>query len=188
MIKNKKGFSYIEMVIVMGMLLALVTVTTGAIRVGWSARANKAANSVGAALSQSKINALGGDIHYLQIVYRAKDTSKGYDSEGYYVELYHENTNTYHKSDFIGNNRLKIRFGSDETELDSTNVIQIKFNSKSGSVEYAGLAAIANDYAAKKPGASGHPMSAADETLIKFSFGNTYILTLWQATGEHNIS
>ncbi len=175
--KNTKGISYVELVIVMGILAALIGISSISFSAAWRARASKAANSVDALLSQSKVNALSGDDNYMQVVFHGKDTAKGYTESGYYAELFKTGSSSPYKSDLIGNSRLQIRFGDDDIAQDKA--IRIKFNQKTGAVEYAG-AVIASS--------SDVPTSAADKTQIYFHFGNTYCVSLWKLTGEHNIT
>ena len=174
--KNIKGISYVELVIVMGMLAALIGISSISFSSAWRARASKAANTADALLAQCKVNALSGDDNYFQIAFHEKDHSKGYSESGFYAELFNADSSEPYKSENIGNGRLQIRFG--DTDIAEENkVIRIKFNQKTGSVEYAG----AVDF-------SDIPTSADKETRIYFHFGNTYCITLWKVTGEHNIT
>ncbi len=175
--KNTKGISYVELVIVMGILAALLSISSISFSAAWRARASKAANSVDALLSQSKVNALSGDDNYMQIVFRGKDNAKGYSESGYYAELFKEGSSSPYKSELIGNSRLQIRFGDDD--IAQNKAIRIKFHEKTGAVVYAG---------AVNASAPEAPTSASDITKIYFHFGNTYCVSLWKITGEHNIT
>ena len=177
--KNTKGISYVELVIVMGILAALIGISSISFSAAWRARASKAANSVDAMLSQSKINALSGEDNYLKILYREKDTSRDVNESGYYAELYRVGSSTPYKSENIGSGRLRILFGEGKTDIEQNKAVLIKFNSKNGAVEYSGIEDISS---------SDTPASAPDKTQIYFIFGNQYCVNLWRATGEHNIS
>ena len=178
--KNTKGISYVELVIVMGILAALIGISSISFSAAWRARASKASNSVDALLSQSKINALSGEDNYIKILYREKDTSRDINESAYYAELYRVGSSTPYKSENIGSGRLSILFGEGQTDIkQNKKAVLIKFNSKNGSVEYAGIEDISS---------SDTPASAPDKTQIYFKFGNQYCVNLWRATGEHNIS
>ena len=177
--KNNRGFSYVELIIVLGMLTALVTVVAGGMSVAWGARASKAANSVDSLLSQCKVNALSGEDNYIQIIYAEKDSAERYTADGYYAELYRDGSSEPYKSDNIANNRIHISF--QDEEIGTENAIQIKFNQETGAVEYA----------RSVPGSG--PTSTAtdatpDEIHIGFQFGRPYTITLYKLTGEHQVS
>ena len=137
--KNTKGISYVELVIVMGILAALIGISSISFSAAWRARASKAANSVDALLSQSKINALSGEDNYLKILYREKDTSRDINESAYYAELYRVGSSTPYKSENIGSGRLRILFGEGKTDIEQNKAVLIKFNSKNGAVEYSGI-------------------------------------------------
>ena len=176
---NKKGVSFVELVIVMGMLAALMSVTAISFSSAWRARASKAANTADALLSQSKVNALSGDNNYFQITFHEKDNSKGYRESAYYAELFKTGSSEPYKSEVIGNGRLEILFDDEviANDEDSGEAIKVKFNQKTGAVEYAGKVSLTDT-----------PDSAPKECQIKFHFGNTYTIRLWKVTGEHNIA
>ena len=183
--KNTKGISYVELIIIMGMLAALMSLFSVSFSSAWRARASKAANSVDAILSQSKVNALSGQNNIVLVSYREKDDDAGYKEAGYYAELYDQadtdaagdpiyNTVPY-KSELIGNSRLNISLN--DTQLEEGSYIKVEFDGKKGSVNYAGLVLSPDD----------DPDSTEDETKISFSFGGTYIITIYKLTGEHGI-
>ncbi len=183
--KNTKGISYIELIIVMGMLAALMGISSISFSSAWRARAGKAANSVDAILAQSKVNALSGQNNIVLISYKDKDVDAGYRDAGYYAELYDQVdrdaagdpvfSDTPYKSELIGNSRLAVSLG--DVPLEEGSLIKIKFDGKKGSLEYAGLVS-AEDEALSSP---------EDETKISFTFGGTYVITIYKLTGEHRI-
>lgn len=185
--KNIKGISYVELVIVMGILAALLGISSISFSAAWRARASKAANSVDALLSQSKVYALSGDDNCLQVSYHEKDSANGYAESGYYAELlkidvsetgeFSLSTSSPIKSELIGNGRLQVRFGDEDIEQNES--IRIKFNPKTGAVDFAGV---------KPTVDSSLPASALDKSQLYFHFGNTYCINLWKLTGEHNIT
>ena len=185
---NTKGISYVELVIVMGILAALLGISSISFSSAWRARASRAANSVDALLSQSKVYALSGDDNCLQVSYHEKDSANGYRESGYYAELLKIEENPSDgkerisssvpiKSELIGNGRLQVRFGDEDIEQNES--IRIKFNPKTGAVDFAGV---------KPTVDSSLPTSALDESKLYFHFGNTYCINLWKLTGEHNIT
>ena len=185
--KNTKGISYVELVIVLGILAALIGISSISFSAAWRARASKAANSVDALLSQSKVYALSGDDNCLQVAYHGKDTARGYTESGYYAEMFkvtQSDSGDYTlslsspiKSEVIGNDRLNIKFGDVDIEKDKA--IRVVFNGKTGAVVLAGTAVTST---------TDLPTSAADKSQIYFHFGNTYCINLWKLTGEHNIT
>ena len=182
---NKKGFSYVELVIVMAMLLALVTVVSGGARAAWGARASRAANSFDTLMAQSKVNALSGQKNFIQIVYREKDAAAGYQTDGYYIELYRNGETEPYKSENVANNRIHISFG--EEEIGEDKAIRIAFNSSTGAVECAETVAANAELPASVDDLSD-PSSVENETKIYFTFGNTSCVTLYKLTGEHMVT
>jgi Tfp pilus assembly protein FimT len=189
---NNKGISYVELVIVMGILAALVGISSISFSAAWRARASKAANSVDALLAQSKVYALSGDDNCLQVMYHSKDSAKGYTESGYYAELLKVekdpsdgidklSSSAPYKSELIGNDRLEIRFGTELIRTDAVNgAIRIVFNGKTGAVKGAALVTNA--------ASTSLPASADDTIKMYFHFGNTYCVSLWKITGEHGIT
>lgn len=185
--KNIKGITYVELIVVMAILAALLGIFSVSFSSAWRARASKAANSVDALLSQSKVYALSGDENCLQVVYHERDTAKGYNESGYYVEMLRIETNssgeevisssTPYRSDIIGNDHLEIKLG--DTVIGHDNAIRIVFNGKTGAVTRAGIESTTT---------VNLPSSADDKIEMYFHYGNTYCISLWKLTGEHNIA
>lgn len=164
---NKKGFSYIEIIIVMAMLCALLATSTGSFVTLWNARASKGANTIDALLSQSKVNSLSGDDNYVKVYF---------DGSDYIAELWHEGGTQSYKQETIGNSRLSVRIG--DADLTEGKYFFVKFDSKTGEVIYAGITD-----GTSRPKKEDTP----DSIKIYVSSGNSYCITLWRRTGEHRI-
>lgn len=180
---NKKGISYVELIIVMGMLAALMGISSISFVAAWRARASQAVNTAAAVMSQSKVNALSGEENFLQIAYYDKDGGL-HDKDGYYAELFKKEygsgdySESPQKSQFLSNHRVAVRFGDEE--LEDGECIRIKFKMNDGSVDYAAITALDSE-----PDFDSSPDGNVD---IYFTYGNEFNLKIYKLTGEHEIS
>ncbi len=177
--KNTKGISYVELIIVMAMLAALMGISSISFSSAWRARASKAASTSNAMISQSKINSMSGDENYFELSYKEKDPDNGYDEDGYYCEIYREGSSTPYKTEKVGNSRLTITAegdGENRIAIEGDKSLRIKFVGKNGSVDYAGIY-------------NGESRTAFtdDSFRVYFSFGGEYCIEVWKVTGEHSI-
>ena len=190
---NKKGFSYVEVILVIAMLVALGATAVGGFSTLFNARASSAVSNLEAMMSQSKINSLSGDPNYLRVVIK-NDPLDG--KQAFFAELYHTvkeggvTREVCYKEQKLGNTQLtfKVNYGSNSFVLDKDNtdkIIEIKFNEKTGAVKYAGVWTPENH-----PDTPEKIASKANSTpnimYINVKFANEYTITLWKLTGEHN--
>ncbi|MBR4450776.1 MAG: type II secretion system protein [Clostridia bacterium] len=177
---NKKGFSYVELIIVMGMLAALMSISSISFVNAWRARASQAVNTAAAVMSQSKVNALSGEDNYMQIAYYEKD-GNGHDKDGFYAELFKKDygesdySATPQKSQFLCNSRVSISL--DGNELDEDNCIRLRFKMNDGSVDYLEMTGVTEE----------SDFDSVPEGNIDIYF-NQLDLKLYKITGEHEIS
>ncbi|MBR3621356.1 MAG: prepilin-type N-terminal cleavage/methylation domain-containing protein, partial [Clostridia bacterium] len=137
---NKKGYSLIEVLIVVFIMAALLAVSTGSFTAYFNARPTKVAKTLDVMIAQSKIDALSGRDN-LMIIRSQTAYDKTEDGSlragDYYAELYRiEGDKAYrYKKESIGNSWVTINMDNDPTKeikKDDNNLIAIIFNGKSG--------------------------------------------------------
>lgn len=184
---NKKGFSLIELIVVISMIVALTALGTGGFVTLSHARASKAANSLDALIAQSKVYALSGQENIVVIRYnKDKDADNELKARTYYAYMQDCNTGKILEAAELGNYLLTVEFeprGGTRTALseDQSNKIQLKYNMNNGRLEYCWIKAIdgveaSNDYAL-----------TAGQVNIHVSFGSDHIVQLYKLTGEHHV-
>ena len=186
---NNKGYTLIELLIVIAMIVALTSLGTGGFVTLSHARANKAANSLDSLIAQSKVNALSGQENYLIVRYD--------DEADCYVPGLHSVTkdqvtgsetisDTPYDSVELGNDLLTIEMevysGSSLTrkavtgkgESNKSGII-MRFNEKTGKLDKCYLSY------------NGAEESTASVVKIYVSFGSSHIIEIYKLTGEHHI-
>lgn len=152
---NNKGFSLIELVVVIAILAIAGGLTYNSLSTIYSARSKKAAETVSAVISQSKVNAMSGKKNVMTITFKEdKDPNSGETKEAYFCELHYINANNTvsdeaYETQAVGNDSLRISVNSPtdknttytliEPEDGSTAVqvdkIEIEFNLDTGAVK-----------------------------------------------------
>lgn len=179
--KDNKGFSLIELLVVVAILALAVTFVGGSMVSVYNAGAKKAAEQINAMLAQSKIDAMSGMPCKFELGYSDTD-------ECYYVALYSSdgtNFNEY-KREYLDKQETKAmrinrsltitvgkEDGTDTQTVTSTNKITIFFNTSNGRVDSAAIGT--NDLYA-----------STVKTVITVISGNSNrTITLYKGTGEH---
>ncbi len=152
---NNKGFSLIELVVVIAILAIAGGLTYNSLSTIYGARSKKAAETVSAVMSQSKVNAMSGRKNVMTITFKeGKEPNSGETKEGYFCELYYINANgkvsdEAYETQVVGNDTLRISVrdtsdstkfytliepeeGSTDTKVDK---IEIEFNLDTGAVK-----------------------------------------------------
>ena len=168
--KNNKGFSFVELVVVIALIGVAVSLAGGALSTIYHARSKRAAETLDAVISQCKIDAMSNLDCELRIEL---------DDDNYYVRLYsfatddEGNTNeVIYKSERLASDRLNIFVGS-ETEPISDNPLIIRFNRSTGAIQKA------------QYGDTSDIFGASVTTVITLSSVGTHTVTLYKNTGEH---
>lgn len=156
---NNKGFSLIELVVVIAILAIAVGLSYNSFSTVFGARSKKAAETVTALMSQSKVNAMSGKKNVMRISFKkGKDPNSGETKEGYFCELYYINSkgevaDEPYETQVVGNDSLRISVkdprdsnvvytliepeeGSTATQVDK---IEIEFSLDTGAVKKVGI-------------------------------------------------
>lgn len=185
---NKSGFTYVELVMVIGIIAVLGAVVGGSVASAWNSRASKAINVTDSMLAQSKVDALSGRDNFFVLRYDDAE-------EIYYCELYKgvlKTTDTslpagaiLFKSEPIGNKRLKMTCKSSlspsTTEQLRDGKLAISFDSSTGKVavsKWFGISAASINY----------PTATSGGTVtITASSMSDFKVILHVLTGEHAV-
>ncbi len=166
---NNKGFSLVELIVTIAIMVTLVTIVSGSIVTLYKARTKTAAEKVGGIISQCKINSLSGIANYMELSYDS-------DSKAYACRLF-KNDGELYKTEEIGNSFIGIT--ADGTTIADGRKLYISFASGSGAVEMFEVST----------GITGIDKTEnLDPSYdIVFSSGNTHKITLYTMTGEHTV-
>ncbi len=203
---NKKGYTLIEVLIVVFMLVALLSIAVGSYTAYYRARGSKISKTIDTMIAQSKIDALSGRENIMVIRHKTDydDSEDGMSASKYYAELYSvEGTKAVrYKKEGIGNNWVSINLG-DNDDISESRMIVLKFNVKTGAITYL------NDISPSSSGEGSEdyfaPPSSEDEATggvvfkleetptaasetIKIKSARPYAIQMWIASGEHIIS
>ncbi len=158
-IKNNKGFTLVELLIVIALMGALVVVCVGPLASVYKARAKSAANEIGAMLSESKIDSLSGKTNEFHLTF---------DGSTFICSLIQEGSEL--KSENIGNKKTSIDVEGSSLNSDADKELVIKFNNQSGKVESA-------EY-------DGNNLLGDHKVEINVEYGSLYRVTIYEVTGE----
>lgn len=165
---NNKGFSLIELIVIVAILAVAAGTTIASLRTMFQARSYKATKSIDGMISQSKINAMSGKKNTFILRY---DEAK----ECYICELKDVNDVVY-ESEEIGNNQLDVIVDGVDVKNVAPGLV-ISFNMDTGAVK-------------SFTKGSGHSVDWVDGTasgreVITLKSYTTHSITLYKSTGEH---
>jgi prepilin-type N-terminal cleavage/methylation domain-containing protein len=182
---NKGGFSLIEIMVVVFIMVALTTVSIGSFTAYYRARSSKVSKTIDTMIAQSKIDALSGKENFLMLRKADKD---------FFVELYSVNGKhaACYKQEPAGNNWVTITYEADGsvTEISDTNFLIIKFNQRSGAVDY--MSAVTSSVF-NPDNTEGENYTEFEKVtipkMVKIQIESTqnYTIELYSASGEHQI-
>lgn len=176
---NKKGFTLIEVFVVVAMMVALTTLGGSGFVALSHARASKVANSLDVLMSQSKVNALSGRDNILTVFYNeTEDTDKGYKAKTYYGIL--EDTDGIYEVAELGNRLVTINFKNTKGTKNVTakDNIKIVFDQKTGAVNECRMIDASNNSIL---------VDTDNKTEFYIQSGSTYMIELFKITGEHRV-
>lgn len=203
--EDKKGFSLVELVVTVSIMVALASIATGSFLAYYHARSSKVAKTIDTTISQSKIDALSGRENVMIIRHQVDydKTEDGLTSASeYYVELYSlENGNAIrYKKEQLGNSWVSISLeNSPSKAVDETQSIAIKFNPRTGGVDFLDVVSAtgsdgnsfippSNEDAVNNGVAYRGVGDPASTSKIYISSGQTYTIEVYAASGEHTIN
>ena len=176
---NNKGFSLIELVVVMALVIVLTTIASMPLVNIYKARAKSAAETVNSMMSQSKINALSGTENEMWLYYDN-------DAKHYVCLLRYTNGDTMgeiYKTETFGNANLTIKIGSHEWPARGAEkgLVRLKFDCKTGKITsfWKGTYTITNGVMTAVTKGSGQYSSK----IIKFISDKEYDIKLTEETG-----
>ncbi len=183
---NKGGFSLIEIMVVVFIMVALTSISVGSFAAYNRARSSKISKTLDTLIAQSKIDALSGRENFLLL--------RRVDNE-YLAELYSVNGKSAknYKQESLGNRWVTITYDNTNTEISETNYLMIRFNQKTGAVEY--ISTVNNstfnpentnveNYTEPTQAKSAIPT----ENTINIESNNNHPIVLYRDSGEHKIA
>ena len=178
-LKNNKGFSLVELLVVVVILGTAVSLVTGAFVSIYNARSKKATETLDAVISQAKVDAMSG--RDCRAVLSYSDGSDDYD-EGYYVTLVSRvdsdgngtvDAISEYKRENLGNDRLSFIINGNNSYDVKNDSFAIAFNGTTGAVSYA------------KYGSTS--VKTGKTLTITVASTSTHVITVYNDTGEHSI-
>ncbi len=176
---NKKGFTLIEVFVVVAMMVALTTLGGSGFVALSHARASKVANSLDVLLSQSKVNALSGRDNTLTVFYNeTEDKDKGYKAKTYYGTL--TDTDGVYEVAELGNRLVTINFKNTKgtKNVSAKDNIRISFDQKTGAVSECRMIDTSDNAVL---------VDTDNKTEFYIQSGSTYMVELFKITGEHRV-
>lgn len=129
---NKKGFSLIELIVVIALMVVATTIASMPLVNMYKARAKSAAEQVNTMLSQSKIDALSGVENEFWLYF--DNTENCYKCHlAYTIEGSHKGK--IYKTVEFGNKNLTIGYGKTVFGQDGKGIVRIRFNSQTGAID-----------------------------------------------------
>lgn len=125
MIKNDKGFSFIELIVVIAVIVVALSLSAGSLTTMYHARSLQVAKTIDGMVSQSKVNALSGRKNIMVISYNP-------DEDVYDVGLHAAIKNENGKYVKLSGNYI-FEYDSYEHQTVGNNTLDILFNYTSGS-------------------------------------------------------
>lgn len=172
--RSTKGYTLVEMVVVIAIIALSVTLIGGSVITVYSARAKKAAGTVEALIAQAKINALSGMDVYLKFEY---DTDKNeYVGEIIRKEKQADDSivETVYEQQKFGNRLLNFSVDGHHIKPEEDvagKTVTLAFNMTTGAVSVL------------KSGDTSIISGSKHDFVL--SSGSTYTVTLYTSTGEH---
>ncbi len=174
--KRNRGFSYIEVLVVVAMLAVAVTIISSSISVMFGLNPRKSANELSSMISRCKIGAMSraGDV-YLVV---SKDTS-GITAYYYENDILKEERN-------LGKSSVSISYTDTATPANTIDVsgdykLYISFNRATG-----GFSDLTT--ACSRAGGDATKIGTGFSETITITGGKTYVITLVPSTGKHYIT
>ncbi|MCQ2481743.1 MAG: type II secretion system GspH family protein [Clostridia bacterium] len=181
--KNNKGFSMIELIVVVAILIVATGVTAGSFRTAYNARSLQAAKTIDGLISQSKVNAMSGRRNALCIKY--DDAKKCYLCSLYYLDAANHITGEPYEQREVGNSSLKIIVNNEELKENNFE-LRLIFNMDTGAVK---TLAYSTNF---EGGSSQTNMLGAHTTnkiaTIQLQSYSNHTITLYKSTGQHTVS
>jgi len=186
---NNKGFSLVELIVVIALMAVLVGFVVLSMGVLGSSQARECAQKVSGKIDSVKTGSLSLYDETMELKFRTK-AETGITSDGYYTSCYvytidHEANNfasTEPETRKVGSKNVIIKvYFSDATslELGKTNSITVSFDRSSGAFDYAMVnGSIRTD-------ASGNPVHYDKITFTNGS--KVYTLKMVPETGKHYV-
>lgn len=203
---NKKGYTLIEVLVVVFMMVALLSIAVGSYSAYYRARGSKVSKTIDTMIAQSKIDSLSGRENIMVIRQQTEyDKSEdGLNAAEYYAELYRiegSKAIRYKKED-IGNSWVTLSLINNEAEdteniskqVADDNLIVIRFNEKTGAITYLELTDDFSPPSSDEEVSGGVNYTGLDDApdglkrIIRIITARPYEIEMWIASGEHIIS
>ena len=171
---NRRGFSLVELMVVIAIMGVAIGVVTTSLSVVFSNDARECANDIDAMIARTKVSAMSrtGNV-YMKI-------ENG--SDGIYVKYYEGSSAVPAVTERIGRSRVAITC-SYTTNLATTTLplpVCLKFSRTTSALQYVGKDA---------PTASSKtPNLTGDVTIACACGGKTYTVSIVPSTGSHRVS
>ena len=161
---NNLGFSLIEVIIIMAIILTATGLSAGGLTYMYRARSLKAAKIVDSMISQSKVNAMSSRRNQLELSYDA-------DKQCYICELIskHDDNDVVYEHNEFGNQHLEIIAGGVNLQTAGGTLV-LSFNMDTGAV--------------KEFSVGGDKLTTV--MTIQMNSYTDHTITLYRDTGDHS--
>ncbi|MBQ4245500.1 MAG: type II secretion system protein [Clostridia bacterium] len=165
--KNNKGFSLVEMIVVITIMGIAVSLVVGSMVSVYRARSKKAAETLDAVISQCKIDSMSGLDCYLTVSLEDGD---------YYAKLHRTGAEVY-KTEKLASDNMTMSAGTNSLAEEGSE-LYLKFDRATGAVTDALYKA--------GEGASGADLYDGTSVFeITMSSTGTHTITIYKNSGEH---